>query len=66
MGGVVSACYHHVYSLAPTRRRFLPLAMFWARRVQTCLLFFLPVLAFILIAHRVQHSHFSAFYARRV
>ena len=24
-----------------------------------------PVLAFVLFAHRVQHSHFSSFYARR-
>ena len=62
--------YDHFYFPAQRRRDFTLSDLFWARRGRRCLPFFPPpVRAFIFIffAHTVsiQHSQFSAFYARR-
>ena len=43
----------------------LPPATSWTSRGLRCLRFSPPALAFMFIVHWVQHSHFSAFYARR-
>ena len=49
-----------------SRKRFLPSAAFcWTSRGHTCLPFPPPVHAFMFRAHGVQHSRFSASYARR-
>ena len=44
-----------------SRKRFLRSTTFRTNRGHRCLPFSPPVLAYIFIAHRVQHSHFSVF-----
>ena len=51
--------------LNPRSKRYLPSATFWTSRRNMCLPSSPRVHAFIFIAHRVQHSDLSAFYARR-
>ena len=58
--------HHRFYSPRSTRKkRLYPQRPSGEAVVTLCLLFSPPVLAFIFIARRVQHSHFSAFSARR-
>ena len=57
--------YHYFLLSSSTRMRFYPQGSSGQAVVTGVFPFSRPVRTFIFVAHRVQHSHFSAFHARR-